>query len=86
MALLDLYQLFVNDVAGTAWIFIALALAGIFYFAAKFRFPNSIMLMIMVLFFLMVGALVQGILGILAIILIFGFAAWVIIRAISRSF
>jgi len=83
---LNLYQLFVNDVAGSTLIFIALALAAIFYFSAKFRFPNSIMLMIMVLFFMMVVSAIEGIFGVLAIILIFGYAGWVIIRAISRGF
>jgi len=83
---LDLYDLFVNNVAGTVWIFIALAMVAILYFSAKFRLPNMIMMMIMLLFCLVVGVLISNLLVAMAILLIGLFVGWVFNRIISRQF
>jgi len=39
---LDLYDLFINHIAGDITIFLFLSFAVIAFFAAKFKFPNVI--------------------------------------------
>jgi len=53
---LDLYNVFVNEIAGHPLIFLFLALIVIFFFAAKFRFPNYITLMIFTVFVLLISS------------------------------
>jgi len=50
---LDWWDLLVNEIAGSWIIFMVLLLIGVFYFAARYRFPDAVI----VLIFIVVGLL-----------------------------
>lgn len=52
---LDLQTLFVNEIAGSAFIFLLLSYIMIFYLATRFRFPNIVTLVFMLVFTLVVS-------------------------------
>lgn len=54
---LDLYTIFVNYFAGSMEIFFATALIFFAFIAAKYRIPNTIFLMLMTLFIILMGGL-----------------------------
>lgn len=50
------YDLFVNDIAGGTTMFIVLSFALIMFLAAKLRFPNSVTIMIMGVYGIIISA------------------------------
>jgi len=61
-------QVLVNEIAGTMTIFIVLALVALLYICAKLRFPNSITLIIMATFILLMSPFMTTLLVLLLII------------------
>lgn len=52
---LNFWDVFVNQVSGSEIIFLILSLVAIAYLAAKFRFPNQIILLISCVWLIMVS-------------------------------
>lgn len=72
---LDLHDIFVNEVAGSAFLFLLLAYVLLFYLAARFRFPNIVTLIFMVIFTLVLSPFLnQGLLVISLLIIAVYFA------------
>lgn len=81
---LDLYDLFINHIAGDITIFLFLSFAVIAFFAAKFKFPNVITIAIFAVYALMISIVSQSVLAI--VLFVVGiFFAWGISRMISRG-
>lgn len=76
---LDLYDLLINEVAGTPVIFIFLSIALIGFIGAFLRFPNSVTIMIIGIFLLIMAAFFPIIAG-LVIAVIGIFVAWIGIK------
>ena len=70
------YDLFVNDIAGGSTVFIIMAFILIMFLCAKFRMPNSVTIMIMGIFAIIVSAFFDSILILTLIItgMLFGYA------------
>ena len=49
-------ELFVNDIAGSEWLFIALSFVVIMVIAAHFRLPNSVTMMIIAFYAIVMSA------------------------------
>jgi len=75
----DWYNVFVNVIVGSPTLFIFIAIAIITFFAAKFRFPNQVILMILAVFSLIMSVFFRVMLPI-TILIIAGFFAWNIIK------
>ena len=60
----DWYQLFVNDIAGGSTLFIVLSFILIMFLAAKFRFPNSVTIMMMGTYAIIISAFFVNVLAI----------------------
>jgi hypothetical protein len=82
---LDLHDLLVNDIAGSSMIFIILATILIFVFCARFRFPNSVTIMAIGLFYCMLAAFYSSLLLPLMLLFALVFAGWQISRLLSRG-
>jgi len=72
---LDFYDLFVNEIAGSWTIFLALMLIGVFYFAARYRFPDAVISMIFIVMGLLFSPF-STLLKVLAIFAVGVFIAW----------
>ncbi|RLG70181.1 MAG: hypothetical protein DRO04_02255 [Candidatus Iainarchaeum archaeon] len=59
MEFLDLYNIFVNEIAGSEILFLLISLAVIAYLAARLRFPNGVALMILGVFILLTSAFMK---------------------------
>jgi len=80
---LDLYDLFVNQIAGNMEIFLVFAIMMMFLLAAKMRVPNKTVITLAVIFGLILGAFSESIL-VLAIFAIAYPLALVISKFIGR--
>jgi hypothetical protein len=78
----DWQDLFVNDIAGGATIFIAMSFVVILFLCAKFRFPNSATIMIMGTYAIIISAFFANILA-LTLFIIGTFFALALNRMIS---
>ena len=56
---LDLYTIFVEDLAGDLLIFYTLAIIAFSFLAAKFRIPNIIFLILMTFFIIIMAGLTE---------------------------
>jgi hypothetical protein len=65
---LNLYNLFVNDISGSETMFIVLSLILFFLIMAKMRMPNVAVIILMILYALVMGAIFQSLLIIGALI------------------
>ncbi|MEM4245583.1 MAG: hypothetical protein QXR60_05275 [Candidatus Nanoarchaeia archaeon] len=61
----DLWNVLVNEVAGSPYVFIALALLFIGFVAAKYRFSDNALIMVLLVFGLAFARFFPSILGIL---------------------
>jgi hypothetical protein len=52
---LDLEDIFVNEIAGSPTLFLILGFVVLVFFAARFRFPNPVTILMMVLFALVMS-------------------------------
>ena len=80
---LDFWDLFVNEIAGSPTVFIALALLVITYAAVRARFPNAAVVMISVLFILIMSPFIPT-LQAFAVLIVCGFTGWQVARVIHR--
>ncbi len=60
----DWYSLMVNDIAGGSTMFIVLSFILIMFLCAKFRFPNSVTIMIMGVYAIIISAFFANVLAI----------------------
>ena len=60
----DWYQLFVQDISGGSTVFIVLSFVLIMFLASKFRFPNSVTIMMMGVYAIIISAFFENILAI----------------------
>jgi len=81
----DWYDVFVNNVVGSPILFIILGLIIISFIAGKARFPNSVTIMMLVLFILMMTPFFGNGFLALVILLVTAFFGWQLSRLISRG-
>ena len=80
---LNLYQLFVNDIAGgNIYIYLGLAFAMIAFFSAQYRFPNQVTLMMFGLFGLLMAVISQSLL-IMVLYIFGGLFVWGLLKVIK---
>ncbi len=60
----NFYDLFVNDIAGGSTMFIVLSFVLIMFLASKFRFPNSVTIMMMGVYAILISAFFANVLAI----------------------
>jgi len=83
---LDLWDVLVNEVVGSPIIFILVGLIVIAYVsAAYFRIPNTGIIILCMLFVLITSMFISTQLYAIAIIMIFGFIAFWIVRIIRST-
>ena len=81
---LNLYDLFVNQIAGNVVLFIFLSFAVIAFFAEKFKFPNMVTLTMFIVFAIMVSVVSQSLLIIVSLVVGL-FLAWGFSRLFTRG-
>jgi len=80
---LDIWNILVNEVAGSVTLFMILSLVVINYAAVKFRFPNVALIMIDAIFIIIISAYNNIILGF--VLLIIGlFTGWQFKRMMEK--
>jgi uncharacterized membrane protein len=65
---LDLQDLFINELAGSVAVFLALALIAIFYCAARFRMPNMVTIGTLTVFLLFMSPFIGGLLALVLLV------------------
>ena len=81
---LDLYELFINQISGSAWLFIFISLAFIIWAIAYFKMPNQVMFPLVILYLLMMGAFLQSIVPFVLIVIALTLG-WAFSRISSRG-
>lgn len=83
---LDLEDILVNEVAGSPTLFLVLGFIVLVFFAARFRFPNSVTIMMMVLFALVMSPFAGFSSGLPITLFVIGiFIAWSYTRALKQN-
>lgn len=83
---LDLEDVFVNEIAGSPTLFLILGFIVLVFFAARFRFPNSVTIMMMVLFALVMSPFAGFSIVLPITLFIVGtFIAWSYTRALKQN-
>lgn len=77
---LDLYDLFVNEISGSPWIFVFLSTICIILLGAYFRMPNGVVFFIMVLWFLILSAFFGEVILAFTLLIVSFFIGWQIIK------
>ena len=73
---MNLYDLLVNQVAGSLWIFLFLSIIVVAYISAKFRFPNIVFFLIIIIWVTLL-ATVMGAWLLVFVVFVVGFLwAW----------
>ena len=80
----DLYQLFVNDIAGDFTLFMVFALVVLLYITSLMRAPNEITLAIIVIFCIIMAAFSTAVLA-LVLFVVGVLFAWSLSRLQSRG-
>ena len=69
---LDIWDLFVNELVGSVWLFIFLGIVVISYFAVKSKLPTEVIILLNILFVSIVYMGSRGSLLILWVFVVFG--------------
>lgn len=81
---LDLWDLFINQIAGSWVIFIAISFVMLAILGAKLRVPNQVMLILFIIYGLVIGNYFNGVL-VLTIVAVSFFFSWALSKVIGRT-